>query len=526
MSDGKPVKVALYARLSKADGDSVSIKSQLETCRRYAAERGWEVVGEFDDDGVSIFERQPRERPALMRMMESRLRFDRILALTADRLNRGGPSDVMEIEVMAQERGSTVTTTDQTWETRTAEGEFMTFLHSMVNRLEVRKTSERIKRSHAYMRAAGRATRGAPYGWMTTRNPNGPGRVYTRDPERIGWVRRAAEKVRQGWTVYAVQQWLNEQGTPRPLRRDKDGQEFTPPGHRHWNYLTVERLLRHPFMAGLIPNNPNNKSKERGDNYLLDGNGELVVNTDVKIMSVREWRALVQLLDNKDAPQARPKALNATTSPLLSGMVYCAHCERRMYRGTNSGREVYYCPNKGCYQTISHLTEYVVERYLERTGGVAEFAAYVEVEESADDDLLASLEFRLTRLSEEFALERDRDKRAKMMENLAKLQEKRDALLDQPTVVRREPVMIDPDAPENYADARDDNERRTAFLDMAIQRVVISRGQRGGRGIDPKRVRIEWRHPDYDELPPEERADLALTAEQIGTEQAAERPEG
>ena len=51
------LRVRLYARLSKDDGDadkeSNSITNQLQMLRYNAKEKGFEVIGEFVDDGYS-----------------------------------------------------------------------------------------------------------------------------------------------------------------------------------------------------------------------------------------------------------------------------------------------------------------------------------------------------------------------------------------------------------------------------------------------------------------------------------------
>ena len=48
-----PSDVLIYARLSVSREESVSVRGQLEACRALAAARGWRVVGQFTDDGVS-----------------------------------------------------------------------------------------------------------------------------------------------------------------------------------------------------------------------------------------------------------------------------------------------------------------------------------------------------------------------------------------------------------------------------------------------------------------------------------------
>ena len=60
----------LYARLSVTKEESVSIERQLESTRKYAEGRGWEVVGEFVDDGVSATANRPEDRRGWNALLE------------------------------------------------------------------------------------------------------------------------------------------------------------------------------------------------------------------------------------------------------------------------------------------------------------------------------------------------------------------------------------------------------------------------------------------------------------------------
>jgi DNA invertase Pin-like site-specific DNA recombinase len=77
-------KVALYARTSTPDQD---VGLQLDELRQAAAERGWSVIGEYVDEGVSG---SKAKRPALDRMMKDaeKGRFDLVAVWKLDRLGR------------------------------------------------------------------------------------------------------------------------------------------------------------------------------------------------------------------------------------------------------------------------------------------------------------------------------------------------------------------------------------------------------------------------------------------------------
>ena len=78
-------QVALYARVSTLNNQDPEM--QLTELREYAGRRGWQIVEEFTDQGVSG---SKESRPALNRLMADacRRRFDTILVWKIDRFGR------------------------------------------------------------------------------------------------------------------------------------------------------------------------------------------------------------------------------------------------------------------------------------------------------------------------------------------------------------------------------------------------------------------------------------------------------
>jgi len=81
----KTERVALYARVSTLAGQSPEM--QLAELREYAGRRGWSVIGEYVDHGVSGTK---ESRPALNRLMSDakQRRFDVIAVWKIDRFGR------------------------------------------------------------------------------------------------------------------------------------------------------------------------------------------------------------------------------------------------------------------------------------------------------------------------------------------------------------------------------------------------------------------------------------------------------
>jgi DNA invertase Pin-like site-specific DNA recombinase len=78
-------RVALYARVSTLNGQHPEM--QLSELREYASRRGWEIAGEYLDEGVSGAK---ESRPALNRLMADahRRRFEVVLCWKIDRFGR------------------------------------------------------------------------------------------------------------------------------------------------------------------------------------------------------------------------------------------------------------------------------------------------------------------------------------------------------------------------------------------------------------------------------------------------------
>ncbi len=80
------MKVALYVRVSTI-GHGQSVDVQLNDLRRFAAQRGFEIVKEYADEGISG---SKSSRPALDQMLADakRGKFQAILVFRLDRLGR------------------------------------------------------------------------------------------------------------------------------------------------------------------------------------------------------------------------------------------------------------------------------------------------------------------------------------------------------------------------------------------------------------------------------------------------------
>lgn len=483
-------RAAIYARISVTNEESVSLARQIEAAEQYAAARGWQLVATFRDDGVSATHNKPEDRTGWRELLNSPEKFDAVIVWKVDRLARR-VLDFLHADEALQARGAGLVAVEQTIDMTTPEGRGFAQMLAVFGEMEAAAISARVKAARTYLINAGRVVGGTvPYGWRSVRNPEGPGYVLVQDPERIGYVRGMADRIQAGGSIYSVVQWLNEVGAPLPnasqKRRKTNG----------WAYTTVERLLRHPVLAGMTPFNPGNEAKLRGTEVLRGEDGLPVVDESVAILTASEWRAMVRKLDERDTAQSKPRALRAKTSALLSGLMWCgehAGEPRRMHRGTVQGRPGYYCPT--CHMAVSNFEHVVVAEFLRAKGEHVRFSQVEEVHEGGAA-MLPEIEHRLAELSALLQATDDDDEADRLTAQIGALRRtRREARATAPQVTLRE-VAGTQTFGEDWAEA-EGVEAQRAVLDDALERVTVRKG-RPGRRTEAQlldRLTFDWKAP-------------------------------
>lgn len=491
-------RAVIYARLSVASSDrSVSIARQLDAGRALAAARGWEVVGEFTDDGVSATANRPEDRAGWSALLAAPEPYDVVVIWRIDRLARRTLDFLAANEVLKDQRGAALVAVDDPLDMSSAQGEAIATVLAAFAQLEAASIRARVLDARRKLIAEERWTGGpAPYGWRTEANPRGAGVVLTQDPERIEHVREMARRVRRGDSLYSVVQWLNADSVPLPELTDKAA--VRRKRGAGWSYTSVSRLLHNPVLGGMTPRNPGARSSTAAGSGVVRGpDGLPRVTPGLGIMPPAEWRTLVRIMDERDTPQSRPRARCGKSSDLLSGMVWCAEDGARMWRATNNRRRGYRCPS--CSQFMSDVERHVVDAFLAAKGEWEHWSVVAEVHEGGAE-VLAEVEESIRDVTARLAETDDEAEEEALQETLSALKRQRRAARAIPstTVYRPERDDIRTFA-EGWDAAADDAERR-AVLDDAIERVEVRRLRWGGnvhRKVAPERLLITWKLPDH-----------------------------
>lgn len=179
-------KIALYARVSTLLGQDP--ENQLIHLRQMAQGRGFEIVGEFVDKGISGAKER---RPALDEMMkQARLgRFQHVGVTALDRLGRSTKHMLLMMEEFRHLNISMISIREGI-EMSSPIGQLIMTVISSIAQLERSLISERIKNALAAKKMAAAATGS---GWRCGRVP-----VVSPDIEKqILDLRREAQSIRQ-----------------------------------------------------------------------------------------------------------------------------------------------------------------------------------------------------------------------------------------------------------------------------------------------------------------------------------------
>ncbi len=229
-----PLRVALYTRVSTEDQarEGFSLDAQLERLRLYAKAQGWDVAGEYVDEGHSG---RTTKRPMYTKMMAERAGWDTLLVLKMDRIHRNSRNFMAMMDQLMKE-GKGFASVTESLDTGTAMGRFVMDIIQRIAQLESEQIGERVHVGMEQKAKTGGGSLGkpAPFGYRY----GADGRLEVVLEERPA-VEEAFRRFAAGSGKQAVADWLNEQGYPTR-------------GKTQWTVWNVTHLLTNPAYAGAI----------------------------------------------------------------------------------------------------------------------------------------------------------------------------------------------------------------------------------------------------------------------------------
>lgn len=244
---------ALYMRLSKDDGQSEStgISAQRSILRLYSKEHGFEIAGEYIDDGYSGTN---FDRPAFRRMIAD-IECKRInLVLTKDlsRLGRNYIAAGEYTEIYFPGKGVRFIAIGDGYDSADPTEDITPFRH-VINEMYARDISRKIRSSlYARMKDGIYIGNFAPYGYE--KDPVNKGRLVI-DTTVSEVIRAIFSLAANGCTTQMIAEFLNEAKTPCPLvyrcqKYQLDIRRYPHVHHFVWTSSTIRKIIRNEVYIG------------------------------------------------------------------------------------------------------------------------------------------------------------------------------------------------------------------------------------------------------------------------------------
>lgn len=329
-----PIDALIYARVSTLDQatEGTSLDTQLAACRAYCAERGYQIVGEYQDVHTGA---QWRERPGLTALRE-RLREGGIavvLCHALDRLSRDQTHLAVLVDAI-EYAGARLELVTETFED-SAVGKFIRSAKAFAAEVEREKFVERSTRGRRARVESGKPLPGARplYGYRW-RDEEKTGLEI--DPQTGPVAARILREAQLGRPLRAIARGLSADGI------------LTPTGKAIWSHETVRRILKHPGYTGRAYGWAWRAPSGRF-NPVFDAEQAIALppGTIPPLIDLENWERIQERLRANQRRAARNNR-RPHVALMRAGLAVCGHCGHAMivhYRASRTGL-VYECDSR------------------------------------------------------------------------------------------------------------------------------------------------------------------------------------
>ena len=310
-------RVSTGKQVDYNNNNEADIPMQRKACHKFALQKGWNIIHEEQEDGISGHKVRAENRDKIQNIKEMarKKQFDILLVFMFDRIGRIADETPFVVEWFVK-NGVEV------WSTQEGEQRFDNHTDKLLNYIrfwqadgESEKTSVRTKTSLGQIVESGHFKGGcAAFGYDLVKN----GRVNKKKHELFDLQVNADEALvvkiifdkytREGMGAHTITTWLNDHGY-----RARTGKK--------WHAATVRGMLQNITYTGVL------RSGESRSGVIL----ELQIITPEQFERAREIMA--QRSENHRANPAVP--LNTKSKSMLTGKVFCGHCGSRLILSTN-----------------------------------------------------------------------------------------------------------------------------------------------------------------------------------------------
>lgn len=328
----RALRALVGARVSVVQGpQKVSHLAQLETATKWAESKGYEIVGMFEDLGVSA-EKRPEDRPDLGPWLtdEGASKWDVIVWSKMDRAFRS-TRHCVDFARWAEERHKVVAFADDGLTLNYRPGatkgidammaELFVYLGSFFAQLELNRFKTRAQDAHRAIRQMDRWASGVPpLGFKVVDHPSGKGKGLDTDAVGKELLQGMAQRLLDGWSFIRIAAWLNETGALTNMDRARVASGKAAKA-RPWTVNTVIEGLTSPRTQGL-------KMTGRGKAAMtvLDAEGE-PIRLGPPTFDPDTWKQIQEAAQLRKLGQRTPsKTRNPVLGVAVCGCDGCSAC--------------------------------------------------------------------------------------------------------------------------------------------------------------------------------------------------------
>ena len=493
------MRAVLYLRLSDASDDaSTSIARQEQDLRDLAEREGWDVVRVLADDGISGRKVRANATEALRMLRDGEAEV--LATWKLDRWSRQGLAAVGDLVRALDETPGALfvalrdglRSDAQTWR-------MIAGVLSETARMEAENTATRIRSSIAYLRTAGRFPGGTvPFGYRTVERQGG-GRTLVPDAFEASIVREFSDRILADESQSSLLDALVARGvatTRSPWRLAHMRGEPTDGLDRgSWSYAGLASVWTGESVIGRMARNTGTRKSPRWE--VVRGDDGMPLQAFPAILDgPTAERLRTRLRDPRRDGERRPQ--RPRRARLLSGLIYCAECQQRLWVTTSGGRTVYTCARRagrctGPNMKAENAERAVVDRFLGVAGSWPEVARVETASAPEAAAALAEVETAIREASAELAA--DGADGVAIVARVESLKVRRAELQAVPSAVSVELVPTGRTLAEAW-EVLGNDERRT-LLGYALDHVSLSLTDVPGRtGYHPERLGFHWNDPE------------------------------
>ncbi len=331
MKNNGQVRVAIYARVSseRQAEKELSIPAQIKSLKKYALNRGWDVVAEYVDEAESA---RSANRPAFKDMIAATKNkekpFDSILVWKLSRFARNREDSVIYKSLLKRRKISVVSMNEHVDESPA--GSLLEGIIEVIDEFYSANLSQDTIRGMKENAARGFRNGGTrPFGYKNLKESYGSTTKtrLTPDEREAPIVRRVFELASQGQGAREIANALNAEGL-----KTRTGKHFQATGINH--------MLRNEAYVGTVVWNKYTKGPD-GRQIKDDDEVIRVPDCHTPLVDKDVFEKVQALVTSRRPSVTHPKRIASRF--LLSGLAHCAHCGSPAI-GTNGkfGKYIYY----------------------------------------------------------------------------------------------------------------------------------------------------------------------------------------